>query len=287
MAGLRVNHILGTAGTLVFSGLLATSPSMCQRDSHPVSAKLKEMLLIQQAEKGDTRAQSEIVRKAQEGDPQAEAALGDNYEYGFWVAKDHAEALLWYRKAAEQGDVGAREFLGQMYFHGNGVKRDFAEAARWYGCPKPSEEILAGCQEISYKDLPQGARELLRSMKCEVRSGSNYDYGSALNLNGMGAPAYQFCCQEAPHGPCSAVVIGKIGTEWKNLSANGDLLGFDSACGGFLVLESQHNGFHDVCLPDQCSGGAPAKDGTCSPTIWQFNNGRYRSVAPNSASSPR
>ena len=112
MVGLRVNHMLKAAGILAFSGFLAASAAVCQRDSQPVSAKAKEMLLIQQAEKGDTRAQSEIVRKAQEGDPQAEAALGDNYEHGFWVAKDHSEALRWYRKAAEQGDIGAREFLG-------------------------------------------------------------------------------------------------------------------------------------------------------------------------------
>jgi len=280
MAGLRVSHTFRAAGILMLSAFLVTLACPCQRSSRPVSAKVKEMLLIQQAEQGDIQAQSEIVRKAQGGDPQAEAALGENYEYGFWVTKDHAEALRWYRKAAEQGDIGAREFLGDMYFNGNGVKRDFPEAARWYGCPKASEAILGRCREISYKDLPQGARDLLRRMQCEVGPGSNYDYGSAVDLDGTGVPAFQFCCYEAPHGPCGAVVIGKVGVEWKNLSAKGDLLGFDSACGGFLVLESKHNGFHDVCLPDQCSGGLPVKDDRCLPTIWQFSHGRYRSVAP-------
>ena len=89
-------------------------------------------------------------------------------EYGFWVAKDHTQALAWYRKAAEHGDIGAREIVGQMYFDGKGVQRDFAEAARWFRCPKPSEAILASCKEITYKDLPVRAVQLLQKMKCEV-----------------------------------------------------------------------------------------------------------------------
>jgi TPR repeat protein len=92
-----------------------TASTICQPNSHPVSAKVKEMLLIQQAEKGDRDAQAEIVSKAEKGDPQAQTALGDNYEYGYWVTKDHVEALRWYQKAAEKGDRGAREILGERY----------------------------------------------------------------------------------------------------------------------------------------------------------------------------
>ena len=271
-----------TVWVVVSSVVCLTIVGMGQVSDHPVSAKVKEMLLIQRAEKGDTRAQAEVVRKAEKGDAQAESALGDNYEYGFWVPNDHAEALRWYRKAAEHGDIGAREIIGQMYFDGKGVKRDFAEAARWFGCPKPSETILASCSEISYKDLPQGARDLLTRMKCEVHAGSNYDDGSAVDLSGNGTPAYQYCCSDAPHGPCGSVLIGKIGGEWKELSAKEALLGFSGACNNFIVLDSQHNGFHDVCLPDECS--TPNKNNVCEgPAIWQFGNGRYRSVANTSA----
>jgi hypothetical protein len=97
-------------------------------------------------------------------------------------------------------------------------------------CPKPSKETQASCREITYKDLPAGARALLRKLKCDVRSGSPYDFGSAVDLNSDGSPEYQFCCHEAPHGPCSAVLIGKVGTEWKNLTAKDGLLGFEGAC---------------------------------------------------------
>jgi hypothetical protein len=267
-----------TALILVLFSLSLTAASTGQQGEHNVSAKVKERSLIQRAAKGDTRAQSEIIHKAEKGDPQAEAALGDNYEYGIWVPKDHAEALLWYRKAAEHGDIGAREILGQMYFDGKGVKQNLTEAARWFGCPKPSEAIIASCKTVSYKDLPQGARDLLTKMKCEVRTGSNYDYGSAVDLSGKGTPAYQFCCTESPHGPCGAVVVGKIGVDWKDLTAKVGSLGFDSLCGGIVGLESQHNGFHDVCIPDECSAVASGKGNACTPTIWQFSDGRYRSV---------
>jgi TPR repeat protein len=219
-----------------------------------------------------------LRQRAGQGDAQAQMDLGSAYEYGSrGVVKDYAEALRWYRTAADQGNSEARFAIGQMYLEGKGVARDYTEAARWYGCPRMSEEILASCKEASYKDLPQGALDVLAKLKCEV--GSNYDYGSAVDLAGTGTPAYQICCHDSPHGPCGAVVIGKVGSAWKDLTAKEGLLGFESACGLFFVLQSKHEGFHDVCLPNQCSSAAPANGKACAPTIWQFSGGRYRSVA--------
>lgn len=141
-------------------------------------------------------------------------------------------------------------------------------------CPKPSQQIQASCRAITYRDLPAGARALMRKLKCDVRPGSPYDSGSAVDLNGDGSPEYQFCCHEAPHGPCNSILIGKVGTEWKDLTANKGLLGFEGACNLFVPLETQHGGFHDVCLPVECS--TPAKNGVCAPTIWHYDGTRYR-----------
>ena len=142
-------------------------------------------------------------------------------------------------------------------------------------CPGPSKEAQASCKEITYSDLPKEATTLLTKMKCDVGPGSNYDYGSAVDLNGDGSPEYQFCCHEAPHGPCGSVLISKVGTEWKDLTAKEGMLGFEGACNLFVVLESQRAGFHDICLPDQCSPTTPK---TCVPTIWQYDSGRYRAT---------
>ncbi len=145
-------------------------------------------------------------------------------------------------------------------------------------CPAPSKTIQASCREITYRELPAGARTLLQRMNCEVRTGSNYDYGSAVDLNGDGSPEYQFCCHESPHGPCSAVLIGKVGTQWKDLTAKEGLLGFDGACNLFVILESQRSGFHDVCLPNECSPATDAKSKACVPAVWQYDGSRYRSA---------
>ena len=218
-----------------------------------------------------------LLKRAEAGDLKAQSELGFMYEYGAGGARrDPAEALNWYHKAAQQGDIGAKHSIAGMYFEGVGVTKDYQEAARWYGCPKPNTEALASCRAISYNDLPKGALDLLAKMKCDV--GSNYDYGSAVDLNGDGEPEYQVCCKEASHGPCGAVVIGKIGSTWKNLTANEGVVGYAYACGLFVVLDGRHGGFSDVCLPNQCSMVSSPIGKPCVPTIWHFVDGRYRSV---------
>ena len=54
------------------------------------------------------------------------------YAEGKGVAKDRAEALKWYRKAAEEGSSLAQNVLGIAYKDGNGVAKDRAEALKWF-----------------------------------------------------------------------------------------------------------------------------------------------------------
>ena len=141
-------------------------------------------------------------------------------------------------------------------------------------CPMPSKEVHATCREITYEELPSGAKALLRQLKCDTGPDSTYNYGTAVDLNGDGVPEYQFCCNEAAHGPCSAVLIGKIQGEWKDLTAKNGMLGFEGRCNLLVVLASQHNGFHDLCLPAEC--GPSSKAGTCDPAIWRYDGTRYK-----------
>jgi hypothetical protein len=63
-----------------------------------------------------------------------------------------------------------------------------------------------------------------------VNTGSNYDFGSAVDLGSdKDGSAYQFCCSESPHGPCGAVVIGRVGGEWKNLTPAEGVPGYNDA----------------------------------------------------------
>jgi TPR repeat protein len=48
-----------------------------------------------------------------------------------------SEALIWYRRAADQGDVDAEVAMGQAYADGIGVPQDYVEAHKWYNIAAP------------------------------------------------------------------------------------------------------------------------------------------------------
>ena len=61
-------------------------------------------------------------------DAVAQFNLGVMYAKG--VSPNHAEAALWYRRAADHGLAGAQINLGIMYAEGQGVSQDYAVDAR-------------------------------------------------------------------------------------------------------------------------------------------------------------
>ena len=69
---------------------------------------------------------------AEQGYADAQCNIGHMYDMGEGVTQDDAEAVRWYRKAAEQGNAYAQCYLGDMYKYGQGVTQDDAEAVRWY-----------------------------------------------------------------------------------------------------------------------------------------------------------
>ncbi|MNG22691.1 Localization factor PodJL [compost metagenome] len=48
------------------------------------------------------------------------------------MEKDKQQAALWFRKAAEQGDADAQHALGRIYDSGQGVAQDISESYAWY-----------------------------------------------------------------------------------------------------------------------------------------------------------
>lgn len=92
-----------------------------------------------------TQAAFWYLKAAEQGDADAQDALGDLYEKGQGVAQDYAQAVLWHRKAAEQGDADAQESLGDSYLNGQGVSRDYTQAALWYR--KAAEQGDADAQD--------------------------------------------------------------------------------------------------------------------------------------------
>ena len=51
--------------------------------------------------------------------------------------------LKWYRKAAEQGNEDAQGAVGDRYRRGEGVLEDFVQAYAWYNIAAANGEVLA------------------------------------------------------------------------------------------------------------------------------------------------
>ena len=74
----------------------------------------------------------EILEKsAQEGNTQAQTAVGLMYLTGQVVDQDTEKGRQWLEKAADQGDITAQYNLGLIYLEGIGVEKDLKQAADW------------------------------------------------------------------------------------------------------------------------------------------------------------
>jgi len=89
---------------------------------------------LSEADKSDFLS---LKRRAEAGDASAQNALGLRYSEGKGVAKDPAQALVWWRKAADQGVANAQYRLGEIYDNSYsnivyGVPKDSAQAVMWF-----------------------------------------------------------------------------------------------------------------------------------------------------------
>jgi uncharacterized protein len=78
------------------------------------------------AQSGDyASAIKEWEFSAEQGDMEAQFALGWSYKVGIGVTKNNETAFKWIGKAASQGHPEAQQLLGEMYLNGNGVTKNF------------------------------------------------------------------------------------------------------------------------------------------------------------------
>jgi TPR repeat protein len=94
-------------------------------------------------------------KAADQGLAQAQTNLGAMYENGIGVAKDSAQAVAWYRKAADQGDLQAQHNLGMMYTFGQGVEKNEAQAVEWLR--RAADRGLAQAQS-ALRQIEKGGR---------------------------------------------------------------------------------------------------------------------------------
>ena len=83
----------------------------------------------------ETEAVKWYRKAAEEGNADAQAALGNCYLDGTGVEKEETKAVRLFRKAAEQGHPEAQYQIGECYYEGFndwGVEVDESEAVKWY-----------------------------------------------------------------------------------------------------------------------------------------------------------
>jgi uncharacterized protein len=86
------------------------------------------------------------LKKASQGNAEAQYALGTMYELGEGVAEDDAEAFKWFSLAASQGYAKAQNNLGYMYDLGEGIAQDNLRAYMWKDLAAAQGEIDAAKQ---------------------------------------------------------------------------------------------------------------------------------------------
>lgn len=86
--------------------------------------------LGQRAELGDDEAYSSLCRLADQGDPEAQNALGEIYQRGGGGEAAEARALEWYAMAASRGYARAQHNLGVLFLARGGSAETLA--VQWF-----------------------------------------------------------------------------------------------------------------------------------------------------------
>ena len=79
-------------------------------------------------------------------------------------ARNYAEAVSWFNKAAEQGEADAQFLLGRMYYDGNSISQDYVEAYKWFsiaavnGVPVAPRYRDGIAESMSAEQIAEGAK---------------------------------------------------------------------------------------------------------------------------------
>ena len=86
----------------------------------------------------------DTLKKAEQGNADAQCSLGVMYAKGEGVTQDYKLAVHWFTKAAEQGHATAQFNLGVIYYVGQDFPQNYKLAVHWYA--KAAEQGYADAQ---------------------------------------------------------------------------------------------------------------------------------------------
>jgi len=75
---------------------------------------------------------NDLIKKAEQGDVEAQYNLGYYYHSGEGVEQSEKKALYWWQKAAKQGHANSQFNLGVVHEKGYGVEQSYEKAIHWY-----------------------------------------------------------------------------------------------------------------------------------------------------------
>ncbi|MFZ0035421.1 MAG: tetratricopeptide repeat protein [Sedimentisphaerales bacterium] len=138
---------------------------------------------VNQSVNGKTPDFNDILKSAEQGDPNAQFKLGDMYWIGKEVPHNFQQALKWYEKAAEQGHSEAQYTCGLIYLYGNketGFPKNYQQAIKWFVKASEQKYFWASFQlgEI-YEEgnaVPQNYRQ---AVKWFLKAAEEGDYGES------------------------------------------------------------------------------------------------------------
>jgi TPR repeat protein len=107
--------------------------------------------------RGDYTTELRLLRPlAEQGNAEAQEALGTLYVVGSGVPQDYVEAVKWFRMAAEQGFAEAMDDLARMYVQGQGVPKNYVLAHMWFNLAAARRH-----PEPGHLNIDTGARDNL------------------------------------------------------------------------------------------------------------------------------
>lgn len=157
---------------------------------------------------------------AENGDTQAQYALGYSYERGFGVPQDYAQSARWYRLAADKKHYWARINLGLLLARGRGLPQDKSKAKEWINLaaeqsgPKERYEIgllFSGLDPVfdaalAFRWLHDAA--LQGFPKAQKTLAKNYSIGRLISKDYKKAEFWMLKAAEQDYAPAQ-VLLGR------------------------------------------------------------------------------
>ena len=143
---------------------------------------------------GCKSALEELRPLAQKGDAEAQGCLGMIYYRGKGAPLDHAQAAIWFRRAAEQDLASAQYRLALMLDQGQGLPQNRAESANWFlraaNNGHPEAQFGIGMMHFTGQQLSKDLEKAASWFRKAAEQGHHRSQGllGGLYFQGQGVP---------------------------------------------------------------------------------------------------